>query len=97
MRTFTGFVPLLLFVLGSACDQGVTVLVQYGCDTEDIVIESWAGATATEVARFAPGSAPVCFLVAESKVPTLRSRCASSPVPVPVQIGVFDPVQECNR
>ena len=89
----------LLFVLESACDQGqgVTVLVQYGCDTEDIVIETWDGVTTTEVARYAPGSAPTCFTIAKSKVPSLYSRCESDSVPVPVSIGVFDPDLECNQ
>lgn len=89
----------LLFVLESACDQGqgVTVLVQYGCDTEDVVIETWDGITTTEVARYAPGSAPTCFTIAKSKVPSLYSRCESDSVPVPVSIGVFDPDLECNQ
>jgi hypothetical protein len=96
MRFAILFVSLLFLALGSACDEATTVLVQSGCDTEDIVVETWDGAAATEVARFAPGIAPACFLIAQSKVSKLHSRCASSAVRVPVQIGVFDPAQECN-
>jgi hypothetical protein len=96
MRLAILFAPLLFLALGSACDDATTVLVQYGCDTEDIVVETWDGAAATEVARFAPGIAPVCFLIAQSQVSKLHSRCASSAERVPVQIGVFDPAQECK-
>lgn len=96
MRLAILFAPVLFLVLGSACDEATTVFVQYGCNTEDIVLETWDGAAATEVARFAPGIAPVCFLIAQSKVSKLHSRCASSAARVPVQLGVFDPAQECN-
>ncbi len=89
---------ILIVLFASACEPvaKATVLVQYGCDIEDLVIETWDGATQTEVIRFAPGSAPTCFQVAMSKVASLHSRCVSSLVHVPVQIGVFDTVQECN-
>lgn len=89
----------LIFVFESSCDvaTGVTVLVQYGCDVEDVVIETWDGIATTEVARYAPGSAPTCFTIAKSKVPSLYSRCESSTVLVPVSVGVFDPDLECNQ
>ena len=96
MRTLLLVFPLLLFALAPSCDNQVTVLVQYGCDTEDLVVETSDGITTTEVARFAPGTAPACFLIGQSKVPILYSRCVSSAVGVPVPTGVFDPVQECN-
>lgn len=96
-RTAALMLALLLFVSTSACDDPVTVLVHYGCDVEDLVVETWDGTLATEVARFAPGTAPVCFSVGRPKIAMLTSRCVSGGDHVPVQMGVFDPVVECNR
>ena len=38
MRLAILFAPVLFLVLGSACDEATTVFVQYGCNTEDIVL-----------------------------------------------------------
>jgi hypothetical protein len=66
------------------------VLVQYGCDTEDLVLE----ADGVELARVAPGVAPKCFWIVESLIAALTSRCESGAA-IPVPAGVFDPAVEC--
>lgn len=80
-----------LLLVSATCDPLVAVLVAYGCDTEPLVIES-AG---VEIERVEVGEAPMCFLVAQSIVGGLTSRCLGG-LPVPVQRAVFDPAVECQ-
>ena len=84
------FLALLLF--GGSCERSITVLVEHGCDFEDLVIESGG----VELARVAPGVAPKCIWIVESRIAALTSRCESGAA-IPVPSGVFDPAVECIR
>ena len=84
-----------LFLMSANCEKSIAVLVAYACDSEDLILESSDGSTLVEFTRMVPGVAPKCLWIAESRIPTLHSRCESDPISIPAQYGVFSPAIDC--